>query len=177
MIFILTKNHPSSVLAWISKQMAVVYQQSFHTTPQTIWSAQWFYEQLEQDALIVVKTAPDSETLIGFIMGKKMVDHYDILTFAVQPDYQGQGYGYALLQEYLGVLDAPCFLEVCTHNNKAIALYHKAGFKSVGIRANYYACLDTKTGPKGPQDAIVMRYEPPHLIQHDYTYNPDNPTT
>jgi len=65
-----------------------------------------------------------------------------ILNISVVPDARRQGFGRALLQQFID--DArelgaeQCFLEVRVSNTAAILLYEGAGFASVARRSEYY---------------------------------------
>lgn len=65
-----------------------------------------------------------------------------MLTIGVTPDARGRGLGAALLEAATegarGIGAARFFLEVAAENDKAIALYRRAGFEQVGRRARYY---------------------------------------
>ncbi|MBV1831105.1 ribosomal protein S18-alanine N-acetyltransferase [Komagataeibacter sp. AV436] len=88
----------------------------------------------------------------GFIMARTLLDEAEILTFAVDPAWQGQGIGRALLarcvNEAARAGAASLFLEVADDNVAALGLYHAAGFAVVGVRRRYY--------PDGA-DACVMK--------------------
>lgn len=79
-----------------------------------------------------------------------------LLNLAVDPDYQGQGIGAALL-EFLLVAAAnqraQCmFLEVRPSNLVAQSLYARAGFSEFGRRRGYYP-----NGPDGGrEDALIF---------------------
>ncbi|MGY6768280.1 ribosomal protein S18-alanine N-acetyltransferase [Komagataeibacter sp. NFXK3] len=90
----------------------------------------------------------------GFIMARALLDEAEILTFAVDPAWQGQGIGRALLARCLDEAAREgavhLFLEVADDNVAALGLYHAAGFAVVGVRRRYY--------PDGT-DACVMKRE------------------
>ena len=75
-----------------------------------------------------------------------------ILSIATHPDYRGRGIARALLAHVLDVArTAGCSLatlEVRRSNQPAIALYERAGFKTVHVRARYYQ--------DDNEDALVM---------------------
>lgn len=75
-----------------------------------------------------------------------------ILAIATHPDYRGRGLAGQLLAHVLDVARrAGCSLatlEVRRSNKPAIALYERAGFKTVHVRARYYQ--------DDNEDALVM---------------------
>ena len=83
-----------------------------------------------------------------------------LLNLSVVPDARRHGLGSELLAQFLE--DArrlgadQVFLEVRESNAPAIALYARAGFKSVARRASYYPA-GSDGGPR--EDALVMRHE------------------
>ena len=87
--------------------------------------------------------------IVGFLAIKVIADEGEILQFAVNPDYQGQGFG-SLLMDYalenLNIMDL--FLEVSDSNEIARKFYKKYDFQLMRIRKNYY-------GPD--QNGIEMR--------------------
>ena len=80
----------------------------------------------------------------------------EIITMAILPKYQNQGIGFLILTELEGILsEISCnrvFLEVASNNLIAIHLYDKLGFKSFGIRKNYYSVSENKK-----VNAILMK--------------------
>lgn len=79
---------------------------------------------------------------LAFVSFEKVVDEGQIISVAVHPDYRQKGYGTKLFYEVCSMAkkDGIEFftLEVRCDNIPAIALYEKLGFKSVGVRKNYY---------------------------------------
>ena len=97
-----------------------------------------------------------SDQINGYIIGHIVADQAEILTFAVQPAFRGQGRGRALLGQFLhqarqrGVIRV--MLEVAADNAAAQALYAAHGFIRSGVRPAYYK------RPDGRCDAIMMAY-------------------
>ena len=87
--------------------------------------------------------------IVGFLAIKVIADEGEILQFAVDPVYQGQGFGSLLIDyalENLNIMDL--FLEVADSNEIARKFYKKYDFQLMRIRKNYY-------GPY--QNGIEMR--------------------
>lgn len=80
--------------------------------------------------------------LLGFIVISKVMDEAEILTFAVDPSYQGRGIGKRLLSYVICELKqaqiTTLFLEVDITNIIAQNLYTTIGFKIIGKRKSYY---------------------------------------
>ena len=75
---------------------------------------------------------------------------------AILPKYQNQGIGFFIVKELEEILlSMNCnkvYLEVASDNLIAIQLNEKLGFKSYGIRKNYYSISKDKK-----IDAILMK--------------------
>ena len=110
-----------------------------------------------------VRDTLNTDTTRAWVLGEDAVGHIlvsvagpsaDVLTIAVHPEHQRQGYARALLQHAhamlrdQGVLDV--FLEVRDTNTPAIGLYDGAGYTTVGQRTAYY---------RDGSDARVMKLE------------------
>ncbi len=83
---------------------------------------------------------------IGFISSVFDGFSLEILNFVVDKAYQSKGYGTKLFAAFLDELIPlglnHVSLEVRESNQRAIAFYHKFGFKTIGVRAKYYANLE-----------------------------------
>lgn len=101
-------------------------------------------------------SATASRRPIGFIMVRRVADEAEILTMAVQPRHRRSGVGGLLLNAALRHIYAErvgeVFLEVDPHNEAALALYRRAGFATVGERAQYYTTISGER-----QKALTMR--------------------
>jgi ribosomal-protein-alanine N-acetyltransferase len=96
-------------------------------------------------------------TLIGYCVLMPVVDEMHLLNLCVAPSVQGAGAGLALLREAVRIARseklAGLLLEVRPSNQRAIRLYERFGFVSIGRRRNYYPARH-----RGREDAIVMRF-------------------
>jgi ribosomal-protein-alanine N-acetyltransferase len=105
---------------------------------------------------IITHRAASGATFSGFIMSRLAADEAEILSVAVARASQGRGLARALLDLHLrrlaGLGARAVFLEVDETNRPAIRLYHRAGFREVGRRANYYPAPGGKAAT-----ALVLR--------------------
>src|SRR5574341_2375672 len=80
--------------------------------------------------------------LVAFCNYWLVTTELHILAIATHPDHRGRGIASALLAHVLDVARttgcALATLEVRSTNQPAIALYERAGFKTVQVRARYY---------------------------------------
>lgn len=120
------------------------------------WSERQFQESLEAGQRCTVLV--EGEKVIGFCILQPVLDEANLLLMAIDPTYQGQGCGLALLDGSLERLGEGCvmvFLEVRASNTPAISLYQKVGFHQMGIRKNYYPA-DRAIIASGKEDAVLM---------------------
>lgn len=108
---------------------------------------------LRSDASCTVAvTPPPGERIVGFYIALTVTDQMDLLKIAVDPAFQGRGYGLQLLEHLLEegrrMTIQSCFLEVRVSNLRAVEFYTRNGFRVMGLRQNYY------TEPV--EDALVM---------------------
>jgi ribosomal-protein-alanine N-acetyltransferase len=126
------------------------------------WSVQAFQFELE-NGNFYVGAHVDPEGLVGYAgmseLGSPGQMECEIHTIGVDPAFQGQGIGKAMLEALLDradALHAPVFLEVRTDNTPAITLYEKHGFAQIGLRKRYYqpsgADAYTMARPGRPSD-------------------------
>jgi [ribosomal protein S18]-alanine N-acetyltransferase len=95
-------------------------------------------------------------TLLGYCVLMPVVDEMHLLNLCVAPQAQGAGAGLALLREAVRIsryqkLDG-VLLEVRPSNPRAIQLYERFGFTTIGRRKNYYPARH-----RSREDALVMR--------------------
>lgn len=85
---------------------------------------------------------PDVPALLGYAGLWHLGDEAHVTTIAVHPDWRRRHLGEWLLIQLLGAAREhgadSVTLEVRVHNRPAIELYHKLGFKTVGVRRGYY---------------------------------------
>lgn len=105
-------------------------------------------------------------TLLGYCVLMPVVDELHVLNLCVAPSAQGAGAGLALLREAVRTARNQrlegLLLEVRPSNHRAIRLYERFGFKSIGRRKNYYPARH-----RSREDAIVMRFSFAEEGAHD----------
>ena len=93
----------------------------------------------------------DGRRIVAFCNYWLVTTELHILSIATHPDYRGKGIATQLLAHVLDkARETGCSLatlEVRRSNVPAIALYERAGFKTVHVRARYY---------QDDEDALVM---------------------
>lgn len=116
------------------------------------WSKESFEKELTANELAhyyVVAVDGEIAAYGGFWA---VLEEAHITNIACKPSYQGNGYGEAVtlgLISHAKVLELErVTLEVRVSNEKAKRLYHKLGFKDVGIRPKYYS--------DNQEDALIM---------------------
>lgn len=96
----------------------------------------------------------DDNNIIGFAICQFVLDEANLFNIAIDPSYQGKGFGETLLRRLIADLQdkniATLWLEV-RQSNPAQKLYEKLGFNAVDIRKNYYPTLDG-----GRENAVIM---------------------
>jgi len=119
------------------------------------WSEQEV-DGLLLDSHVIAHRATSGGKLIGFIMSRLVEDEAEILSVAVVARQQGRGCARNLLMLHLrrlaGLGARAVFLEVDEHNEAAIKLYDRAGFREVSRRPNYYQNFGGK-----PATALILR--------------------
>lgn len=94
------------------------------------------------------------DQMAGFAITQVVLDEATLFNIAIDPAFQRQGLGRALLEEVIQKLEqrdvVTVWLEVRASNRNAIALYESLDFNEVSIRRNYYPAA------QGREDAIMM---------------------
>ncbi|OOE80047.1 ribosomal-protein-alanine N-acetyltransferase [Salinivibrio sp. PR6] len=119
-------------------------EQRAHLFP---WSASQLAVSPRQfDYHYVLRLATTPSTIIGYFYARCIADEGELLNIAIDPDYQGQGWGWELLNGMITTLRHAgadsIWLEVRESNIPAKALYQKHGFRVVHRRQQYYRCAD-----------------------------------
>ncbi len=110
--------------------------------PEEPWSAPALTTLLESPGIFGVIAGDAVGVASGFILARAAADEGEVLTLAVLPAMRRRGIGDRLLTTAMGWLaargGAVMYLEVAEDNPAALALYHGAGFATVGRRRDYY---------------------------------------
>ncbi len=97
----------------------------------------------------------EQNQIVGFAICHKTLDEATLFNIAIDPKFQGKGYGKQLLCELISQLKqqdiVTLWLEVRESNQNAIRLYQSLDFVEVDIRKNYYP-----TNDGGKENAVVM---------------------
>ena len=96
-----------------------------------------------------------NDNILGYMISKITNQDSHILNLTIDSEYRGLGIG----SSFIDLMIKKCklhrseyiYLEVRINNTIARSLYQKFGFRSIGVRKNYYR---NKTGR---EDAIVYR--------------------
>ena len=116
------------------------------------WSAEQFLGSLKAGDAIYL--AYQEKTLIGYFVLRTVVDVSELMEIAVDPEFQGMGFGRRLLTEALKTAKLSganrVTLEVRVSNARARHLYETAGFTVDAVRKNYYRTH------AGREDAVLM---------------------
>lgn len=124
-----------------------IEQHSFNSP----WSKSTFEGELLRE-WARIDVARNGGRLVGFCNYWLVTTELHILAIATHPDYRGQGVARQILEHVLEVAKKTgcslATLEVRRSNRPAIALYERAGFKTVHVRARYYQ--------DDGEDALVM---------------------
>lgn len=125
-------------------------EQQAHQHP---WQKRHFADCLASAYQCQLLVADD--TLLGYFVAMKGVDEVHLLNLAVAPAYQRQGWARVMLDALAlwstGQGAQWLWLEARQSNTRAIHLYKAHGFRSVGVRRQYYPAA---AGSR--EDAVVM---------------------
>lgn len=116
------------------------------------WTEEAFLGEFTANQYAYYLLAKLNDDVIGYAGIWLVLDEGHITNVAILPDYQGNGYGKALMQELISVAQkfgaTHLTLEVRTSNQPAQNLYRKLKFQNGALRKNYY--------PDNGEDALVM---------------------
>ncbi|PSW18939.1 ribosomal-protein-alanine N-acetyltransferase [Photobacterium sanctipauli] len=94
--------------------------------------------------------------LVGYCFGQLVAGEATLLNIAIDPAFQGKGFGKVLLEGFLAQLEQQqaeeVWLEVRASNVCAYQLYEALGFNEINRREGYYP------SPTGREDALIMTY-------------------
>lgn len=112
------------------------------------WLREFFEIELQHGSFVVEKDGD----IAGYICTMQVLDECTVTNVAVKSDLRRQGIAEYMMQSLEQMMDERdvryYYLEVRASNSAAKALYHKLGYKEVGIRKGYYH--------HPTEDAIVM---------------------
>ncbi len=129
-------------------RVSEIEQASFPTP----WPRDAYTHELRENRLACYLVARTVHQVVGYTGMWIILDEAHVTTIAVAPEYRRQRIGerllVALLDEAMRRGARWVTLEVRKSNAGAQALYHKYGFREIGVRRGYYS--DNR------EDAIVM---------------------
>ena len=96
-----------------------------------------------------------NEQLQGYYIGLQVLDEITLMDIALKSEYQGQGWGKRLLDDFISQCrlrkGSEIWLEVRESNVPAISLYTAAGFELIEKRKAYYETA------AGVEAVLIMR--------------------
>lgn len=128
----------------------VALEQQAHPHP---WQQRHFVDCLASAYEAQLLMAGDS--LLGYFVAMKGVEEVHLLNITVAPDCQRQGWARVMLDALAlwsrGQGAQWLWLEARVSNTRAIHVYKAHGFRSVGVRRQYYPATQGQR-----EDAVVM---------------------
>lgn len=127
-----------------------------HRLEREAFRKAWTIDQLrseQRQPFTTAMVAEEAGEVVGYYFSSDVAGEASLNRIAVTKDKRHRGIGKSLLDSFLvqaqynGSQEA--FLEVNASNQKAMALYEQAGFRTVGRRRHYYA--------EEMADALIMR--------------------
>lgn len=124
------------------------------------WSAAMMRDSLLAAHTNVYGLFSEEGDMIGFVVFSIVLDEAELLSMAISPEYQNQGYGRILLEYVIKHVKKKradsIFLEVRRSNTRALSLYQKEGFHIIGERKQYYP---SEQGADKREDAVLLAYQ------------------
>ena len=128
------------------KELNIEFDQEISLIESRIHRNPWSQEQIKesfQNKNNLVIGVFNQDELIGYCFMLTAQTEAEILNIAIDINFQRKGLGETLLKECFERLKSQkvknLFLEVRQSNHAAKNLYSKIGFKTIGIRKNYYS--------------------------------------
>jgi [ribosomal protein S18]-alanine N-acetyltransferase len=122
----------------------------------TPWSRSMFAGELAKPSSICLGAFDPEGKLVGYLIIARYVDAWHVMNIAVDPPLQRRGIASTMLEHLFDVTAGDSSrgytLEVRVSNEAAIRLYRRLGFRSRGIRRNYYT--------DNHEDALIMWKDP-----------------
>ncbi len=110
--------------------------------PHSSWNKDQYYYEISTNPVALPFVLTDGENILGYYSIWEMFGYMTIATIAVNPQYQGKGYGNIIMEDIIErskkLGKKSIDLEVRVSNQKAINLYKKYGFTFSHIRKGYY---------------------------------------
>jgi ribosomal-protein-alanine N-acetyltransferase len=116
------------------------------------WTRGMMLDEISNTETRRYTVAVEAASIVGYLGVMFVLDELHVNTLGTLPGYEGRGVATALLDDAWrdalerGVRRAT--LEVAVSNARAQRLYHRYGFRPVGIRKNYYE--------RTHEDALVL---------------------
>lgn len=105
------------------------------------WTRETLATEVNNPLSVFVKAQRDGK-IVGFALGRVVVDEGELYQIGVLPEFRRQGIAEELLEELHRQMRERgavcCFLEVRSRNYGAIALYEKSGYSQISVRRGYY---------------------------------------
>lgn len=113
-----------------------------------------FHDEREGLTLPPARRQSAAQPLLGFALGRVVLDEAELLTLAIDPTVQRRGLGRSCLANFEAEAAARgaghLHLEVAETNAAALHLYRAAGWHQAGRRKAYYKGADARI------DAVLM---------------------
>jgi len=141
----------------IIDQLVNIYYSSFNKFNFRIWSSQDFIDLINNGTNIFYSLSQNKIT--GFVAVSFNEEFSEIISIAVENDYQRRGIGSNLLNY---IINRPDFvgnliIDVAINNEEGIKFYESFGFKIIGKRKKYYLIKNVK-GKIIKVDAHIMQF-------------------
>jgi len=124
--------------------LAELHQAAFSPQDERPWLAGDFRDILTTaGASARIYSAGDKP--VGYLLLRTILDEAELISIAVLPTSQGQGYAKEMMREAISRIKRSgaerLFLEVREDNRKALKLYYAMNFEKISERKDYYRTL------------------------------------